>query len=102
MDVNGEHIVLNYGEDPTPVAWLSRDHGAAFMVQFNMGGEGAALAGRDAVTLELDDVLNRDGDGDGWREAIRRCGVDGEGEPPVHWSYFPLEPIFDGNGGGPE
>lgn len=99
VDVNGEHMVLNYGEDPTPVAWLAHDNGD-FVVQFNADGDG--LAGRDAVKAALDDTLNRSGDGDAWREAIRRCGVDGEGAPPVHWGYFPVEPIFDGNGGGPE
>lgn len=102
VDVHGEHMVLNYRDDPTPVAWLSRDHGAGFTVQFNTDGDGRTPVGRDAVTQELDDALNGAGDGEAWREAIRRCGVDGAGESPVHWGYFPLEPIFDGNGGGPE
>lgn len=100
VDVNDEHIVLSYGDDPTPVAWLARHDHTGFIVHFNT--DSAAQAGRGAVTRELDDALNGADDGDRWREAIRRCGIEANGERPVHWSYFPLEPIFDGNGSGSE
>lgn len=96
MNVDGEHIVLNYGADPTPVAWLARD-GDGFVVQFNV--DHGPKARRQAVELELDMVLDGAGNGDAWREAIRRCGLDANGDPPVHWGYFPTEPPLDDNGG---
>lgn len=91
VDVDGEHIKINFASDPTPVCFVANINGR-ITVQFIMEPnipEGAMNEIISTVKDELDYYFRNKHADNPWNYAIYHCSTASNIYSSVHWGYYP-------------
>jgi len=90
VDINREHISITYGDDSTPIAYLSPNQGMTFTVQFLVENDDRDKKLSNIlsdVRNSLDYYLVELGEPNPWQYAIHHCRSAANIYSDVHWSY---------------